>query len=127
MDRKSFELIEQIKKSRDEAKEDFLYNVENSKQQMIKRSGRGVLKFIEFLQSGKMELRVYPRLRSFKVYIIRKDQDKSPDYYGSVITGSSNFSLNGMVENLEFNVELKVRLMKIIAHSKDSKNSGSME
>lgn len=30
-----------------------------------------------------------------------------PDMYGSVITGSSNFSEAGLKNNLEFNVELK--------------------
>ena len=30
-----------------------------------------------------------------------------PDTFGSVITGSSNFSEAGLVNNLEFNVELK--------------------
>ena len=42
-----------------------------------------------------------------KVYIMRKDMDKTPDTYGSVITGSSNFSEAGLQNNLEFNVELK--------------------
>jgi len=41
------------------------------------------------------------------VYIMRKDPEKVPDMYGSVITGSSNFSEAGLVNNLEFNVELK--------------------
>ena len=41
-----------------------------------------------------------------KVYIMRKDQTKA-DYYGSVITGSSNFTEAGLINNLEFNVELK--------------------
>ncbi|MDI6915734.1 MAG: hypothetical protein QMC95_16205 [Desulfitobacteriaceae bacterium] len=38
---------------------------------------------------------------------MRKDMDKVPDQYGSVITGSSNFSMAGLKNNLEFNVELK--------------------
>ena len=42
-----------------------------------------------------------------KVYIMRKDPEKVPDMYGSVITGSSNFSEAGLSNNLEFNVELK--------------------
>ena len=41
-----------------------------------------------------------------KVYIMRKNPQKA-DYYGSVITGSSNFSAAGLQNNLEFNVELK--------------------
>lgn len=110
VDRKSFELIEQVRKSKEEAKEEFLYTVEKEFETTDDKREveEWVLKFIEFLQSWKMELRVYPKAQIHsKVYIIRKDQEKSPDYYGSVITGSSNFSLNGMVENLEFNVELK--------------------
>ena len=42
-----------------------------------------------------------------KVYIMRKDPEKVPDMFGSVITGSSNFSEAGLLNNMEFNVELK--------------------
>ena len=42
-----------------------------------------------------------------KVYIMRKNPVYVPDQFGSVITGSSNFSLAGLQNNLEFNVELK--------------------
>ena len=67
----------------------------------------GVQKFIEFIKSGKLEIRAYPSQDIHaKVYIIRKDTDKSEDY-GRVITGSSNFSYSGFHDNLEFNVELK--------------------
>lgn len=67
----------------------------------------GVKKFIEFLKLGKMEIRVYPYEKIHaKVYILRKDTEKSDDY-GKVITGSSNFSYSGLKGNLEFNVELK--------------------
>jgi phosphatidylserine/phosphatidylglycerophosphate/cardiolipin synthase-like enzyme len=38
---------------------------------------------------------------------MRKNPEKDPERYGAVITGSSNFSLAGLVNNLEFNVELK--------------------
>ena len=40
-----------------------------------------------------------------KIYVMRDYKD-SPDF-GRVITGSSNFSQSGLVNNLEFNVELK--------------------
>ena len=67
----------------------------------------GIKKFIEYIKSGKLEIKVYPEHPIHaKVYIIRKDQEKS-EHYGQVITGSSNFSGAGFVENLEFNVELK--------------------
>lgn len=67
----------------------------------------GVKCFVEWLKSGKLELRMYTEQPIHaKVYIMRKNPDLC-DYYGSVITGSSNFSYNGLVNNLEFNVELK--------------------
>ena len=66
----------------------------------------GVNKFIELLKSGKLELRLYTKQPIHaKIYIMR-DFENSPDY-GRVITGSSNFSQSGLVNNLEFNVELK--------------------
>jgi superfamily II DNA/RNA helicase/HKD family nuclease len=66
----------------------------------------GVKKFIEFLQSGKLEIKAYPSPKIHaKVYISRfSEEDRD---FGRVITGSSNFSESGLVENLEFNVELK--------------------
>lgn len=68
---------------------------------------KGVRQFIEWLKTGKMEMRMYVDAPIHaKVYIIRKDPNKA-DYFGSVITGSSNFSEAGLVNNLEFNVELK--------------------
>lgn len=63
-------------------------------------------KFVAFLESGRLELRAYPsRDLHAKVYISRfgpNDRD-----FGRVITGSSNFSENGLVAQREFNVELK--------------------
>lgn len=67
----------------------------------------GIKKFIEFIRSGKLEIRVYPHNPIHaKVYIMIKNPDKSEDY-GKVITGSSNFSKSGLIDQLEFNVELK--------------------
>src|SRR5574344_3020988 len=67
---------------------------------------KGVNKFIELIRNGKLELRVYPKAPIHaKVYIMRNYSDYSD--YGKVITGSSNFSANGLQNNLEFNVELK--------------------
>lgn len=68
----------------------------------------GVKVFIDWIKSGKLEMRVYPHdLIHAKVYIMRKNLEQVPDQYGSVITGSSNFSASGLKNNLEFNVELK--------------------
>lgn len=69
---------------------------------------QGVRVFIDWLKTGKLEMRMYTKAPIHaKVYIMRKDQIKVPDMYGSVITGSSNFSAAGLKNNLEFNVELK--------------------
>lgn len=69
---------------------------------------QGVRTFIEWLRIGKLELRMYVEAPIHaKVYIMRKDMQKTPDTFGSVITGSSNFSEAGLQNNLEFNVELK--------------------
>ena len=67
---------------------------------------KGVKKFIEMLKNGKLELRVYTKQSIHaKVYVMRNYEDCAD--YGKVITGSSNFSANGLQNNLEFNVELK--------------------
>ncbi len=69
---------------------------------------KGVRVFIEWLKSGKLEMRMYTEAPIHaKVYIMRKNPAKVQDMYGSVITGSSNFSEAGLLNNLEFNVELK--------------------
>lgn len=69
---------------------------------------KGVRIFIDWLKTGKLEMRMYTEAPIHaKVYIMRKDPVKVPDMFGSVITGSSNFSEAGLVNNLEFNVELK--------------------
>lgn len=69
---------------------------------------KGVRVFMDWLKSGKLEMRMYTEAPIHaKVYIMRKDQEKVLDIFGSVITGSSNFSEAVLVNNLEFNVELK--------------------
>lgn len=69
---------------------------------------KGVRTFIDWLKSGKIEMRMYPDATIHaKVYVLRKDPEHVPDQFGSVITGSSNFSMAGLQNNLEFNVELK--------------------
>ena len=83
----------------------------------------GIRKFVEFLEKEckhqdidisnggngrKLEIKAYPSKNIHaKVYISRYDADDKE--YGSVITGSSNFSLSGLVANREFNVQLKDR------------------
>lgn len=68
----------------------------------------GVVKFLEWLKSGKLEIKAYPTENIHaKLYIMtftEGDRD-----IGRVITGSSNFTQAGLIDNLEFNVELKNR------------------
>jgi superfamily II DNA/RNA helicase len=68
----------------------------------------GVNKFIEWVRDGKLEIRAYPSQNIHaKLYIMtfyEGDRD-----VGRVITGSSNFTQAGLIDNLEFNVELKNR------------------
>ncbi|MCX6014527.1 MAG: phospholipase D-like domain-containing protein [Chloroflexales bacterium] len=63
--------------------------------------------FLKMLREKKLIIRVHPeRNLHAKVYIMRFRQPPRSDY-GTVITGSSNFSANGFVDQYEFNVQLK--------------------
>lgn len=67
---------------------------------------QGVIKFIEYIEKGKLEIRAYPGKKLHaKVYIMLKKE--GAEDLGKVITGSSNFSASGLDENIEFNIELK--------------------
>ena len=73
-----------------------------------KQIEEGIVKFQEWLRSGKLEIKAYPTENIHaKLYIMtfaEGDRD-----VGRVITGSSNFTRAGLMDNLEFNVELKNR------------------
>lgn len=117
VDAKTVQIIEESKEeqlsfemSHREVKDQFTNDVkeELNNSEDSYRIERGIRTFIEWLQSGKIEMKIYPNSPIHaKVYIMRKDMEKVPDQYGNVITGSSNFSKAGLVNNLEFNVELK--------------------
>ena len=66
----------------------------------------GVMKFMEWLRSGKLQIKAYPSQNLHaKLYIMsfaEEDRDR-----GRIITGSSNFTQAGLTDNMEFNVELK--------------------
>jgi len=66
----------------------------------------GVNKFIAWIKEGKLQIRAYPSQNIHaKLYIMTfKEGDRD---IGRVITGSSNFTRSGLIDNLEFNVELK--------------------
>ena len=66
----------------------------------------GMFKFIEWLRSGKLEIKIYDKAPLHaKLYIFTFDQNQIDP--GRVITGSSNLTRSGLKDNLEFNVELK--------------------
>jgi superfamily II DNA or RNA helicase len=83
-----------------------LEELESSPESMAVEAG--VRKFVEWVRSGKLQVRAYPTATLHaKLYIMtfsEGDRDK-----GRVITGSSNLSQSGLHVNLEFNVELKNR------------------
>ena len=68
----------------------------------------GVRKFVEWIKSGKLEVRAYPSERLHAKLYVLTFVDGHIDK-GRVITGSSNLTEAGLQENLEFNVELKNR------------------
>ncbi len=68
----------------------------------------GIYKFIEWINDGRLEIRAYPSEKIHaKVYIMTFSEGDRDT--GRVITGSSNFTQAGLIDNLEFNVELKNR------------------
>ncbi len=111
-DREAFELIKAQQQTFDfshfKIKERFsdFVTKEMEKSEDRKDVEEGVQKFLQWLRSKKLEIKAFPTSKIHaKLYImtfIKGDRD-----IGRVITGSSNFSKAGLVDNLEFNVELK--------------------
>jgi hypothetical protein len=69
-----------------EAKIAFTSNIENefSKSEDSLEIEEGVKTFIAWLKTNKVEMRIYTEAPIHaKVYIVRKDESKSPDYMGS--------------------------------------------
>lgn len=68
----------------------------------------GMVRFIQDIASGKVELRAHPNKNIHaKVYIFRQEKEHEHAGWGSVITGSSNLTESGLERNFEFNVELR--------------------
>lgn len=112
-DLKTYDLIQQAKlplashaSTSEQVSKDVLHELEHCAD--TAEIETGVQKFIEWIQSGKLEIRAHPSQNLHaKVYIMtfnESDRDK-----GRVITGSSNLTQAGLQDNLEFNVELKNR------------------
>lgn len=97
-----FESQANIRKQYQEEVKDEFENAEDTRDVTI-----GVNKFREMLANGKIEMRACRGKNIHaKVYITRYDEDKF-GLYGTVVTGSSNFTENGLNAQYEFNVELK--------------------
>jgi superfamily II DNA/RNA helicase/HKD family nuclease len=115
VDKKTYEIIESYrnkneiyfeshKHTREHFTRDLINELDNSEDNY--ETEVGVKKFIELLTSSKLEIKAYPSTNIHaKVYISRFYDDQLD--YGRVITGSSNFSESGFIDNYEFNVELK--------------------
>jgi hypothetical protein len=109
--KQTYDLIEKgrhlsQKETKELVEEEIIKEFEESEDK--KEIEEGILKFVEWISTGKLEIRAYPeRNLHAKLYIMTfKEGDRD---VGRVITGSSNFTQKGLVENLEFNVELKNR------------------
>ena len=71
-----------------------------------------VNQFIKMIAQNRLEIRIsQDKNIHSKIYILRENEitrhDETTEYRGSVITGSSNLTENGLSKNYEFNVELK--------------------
>lgn len=99
----NFNLIDQFKDEQNNV-------LKNS--EYVKEVDDSVDILIDMISSKKIELRI-SRDKNIhaKIYILREEaiekHDGTTDFRGSVITGSSNLSKNGLENNYEFNVELR--------------------
>lgn len=91
--------------------------IENQKEVLEKEEytqeiDESVHQFIKLIAHNRLEIRIsQDKNIHSKIYILRENEIKRHDdtieYRGSVITGSSNLTENGLSKNYEFNVELK--------------------
>ncbi|MCR5146394.1 MAG: helicase, partial [Clostridia bacterium] len=112
-DRKTVEMLEEAEGevtnlSNFETIDNYKKNLQNEfeKSDDSEEVEKGVKQFIDLINAGKLEIRVYTKQPIHaKIYIMRDFPGQADK--GRVITGSSNFSQNGLKNNLEFNVELR--------------------
>ncbi len=105
--KQTYDLIQQVQ-SHKEIKEGIAEGVKREMEESDNnmKIEKGIYKFLDWLKNGKLEIKAYPveKIHS-KLYIMTFDEADRDT--GRVITGSSNFTQSGLVDNLEFNVELK--------------------
>lgn len=103
--KKGLLFIEDPAKSRDDFFEEMKKNIQGA--EYDKEVEDGMLLLIQDLATEKIKIKVHPKQNLHaKIYIFR-EQEKHSHGYGSVITGSSNLTDNGLEQNFEFNVELR--------------------
>jgi superfamily II DNA/RNA helicase/HKD family nuclease len=97
--------VEDPVKSLDKFSDDLKKNIQEA--EYDKTVEAGMLQLIEDLATKKVMIKVHPKQNLHaKIYIFR-EKEKHEHGYGSVITGSSNLTDNGLERNFEFNVELR--------------------
>lgn len=97
--------IEDPAKSRDDFFEELKKNIQEA--EYDKEVEDGMMQLIQDLVTEKIKIKVHPKQNLHaKIYIFR-EEEKHSHGYGSVITGSSNLTDNGLERNFEFNVELR--------------------
>jgi hypothetical protein len=125
-DRTTFELIQTAKGQQEFALESHAHvrqQVPGGILTELQKSGDsseiedGVRKFVEWIKSGKLEVRAFPSERLHAKVYVMTFVDGHIDK-GRVVTGSSNLTESGLQDNLEFNVELKNRADYEFAHAK---------
>ena len=109
--KQTYELIKQsrlasTKEIKDAYEKKVVEETENAEDTI--ETEQGIRKFIEWIRSGKLEIRAYPDERIHAKLYIMTFKEGSIDK-GRVVTGSSNLTKSGLNENLEFNIELKNR------------------
>lgn len=80
------------------------FDLENSEDNYQTYSA--TLQFIHWIKQGKIEIRLYKKQKIHSKIYIMSFPNGFPDH-GRVITGSSNFTQSGLMNNIEYNVELR--------------------
>ena len=103
---KGLQFIGSTEDARKEALKGFKKDIQDS--EYSKEIEEGIYQLFQDVIEGKLEIRVHPSQEIHaKIYIFRQETEHEHPGYGSVITGSSNLSVNGLEKNFEFNVELR--------------------
>lgn len=91
--------------TRDEFIKEFKEDIQQS--DYNQKVEEGILQFIYEVGTGKIKIKAHPDKNIHAKIYIFKPKNWNEHNSGSVITGSSNLSENGLDKNFEFNVELR--------------------